>query len=110
MAYYRTEQGRFKKALQNAKRKKVEPTTQSDERPNQQYQPAQMELLGAKPAGSGFDPHMVSYLRMVTSLIEDRRLSRDEILEMLARILRQHSMARRNGTDYFVWYLNRPAP
>ena len=34
---------------------------------------------------------MVEYVRMVVSLIEGRRVSRREVLEMLERVLRQHT-------------------
>jgi hypothetical protein len=53
---------------------------------------------------------VVGYVRMVTSLIERRRVSEDEILEMLVRILRQHSIARRRRLDYVVAQLRKNAP
>jgi hypothetical protein len=53
---------------------------------------------------------MLCYLRMVISLIEGRRVSAAEILEMLARVLRQHSMVRRRKIDYVLQYLNKRAP
>lgn len=106
--YYRTREGKFKKSLQNGKRTQAEPAAQSDERPEQEEKPSEKEM--GKLDGSGFDAHMVSYLCMVTTLIEGRRVRCDEIVEMLARILRQHSMARRKRRDYIVWYLNKRAP
>ena len=62
------------------------------------------------PHGCRFDAGMVRYVRMVTSLIEGRRVSRDEILQMLARAVRQHSMARRRRIDYVLWRLMKNAP
>jgi len=53
---------------------------------------------------------MVCYLRMVTSLIEGRRVRAAEILEMLKMVLRQHSLCRRSRIDYVVQYLNKHAP
>jgi hypothetical protein len=53
---------------------------------------------------------MVSYLRMVTSLIEGRRVSLTEILAMLERAVRQHSIGRRRRIDYILQYLNERAP
>jgi len=38
----------------------------------------------------------------VISLIEDRRVSEAEILRMLVRAVRQHSMARRRRRDYVL--------
>jgi hypothetical protein len=53
---------------------------------------------------------MVSYLRMVTSLVEGRRVSVVEILEMLARAVRQHSMVRGRRIDYVLGHLRENAP
>jgi hypothetical protein len=53
---------------------------------------------------------MVCYVRMVTSLIEGWRVSVLEILEMLARAVRQHSMVRGRKIDYVLQYLKNRAP
>ena len=45
------------------------------------------------------DPRMVEYVRTVTSLIEGRKVSRAEIIEMLERARRQHSLARERRTE-----------
>ena len=101
--YYRTDEGKLKKKIQNGKRGKAEAKA----------------ALGGGTRGVGrdltadeyrFDVSMVSYLRMVTSLIEGRQVSRMEILAMLARAVRQHSMVRRRKIDYVVQYLNERAP
>jgi hypothetical protein len=44
------------------------------------------------------------------SLIEDRLVGRQEILAMLLRVLRQHSMARRRRIDQAVDWLNANPP
>jgi hypothetical protein len=62
------------------------------------------------PNESKLDAGIAIYLRMVVSLIEGRRLRMDEILEMMARILRQHSMARRRRIDYVLEQLMANAP
>lgn len=49
-----------------------------------------------------FDSGIVRYVQMVTSLIEGRRVSEAEILRMLVRTVRQHSMARRRRRDYVL--------
>jgi hypothetical protein len=66
--------------------------------------------LQVECGGIGLDSAVVGYVRMVTSLIERRRVSEDEILEMLVRILRQHSIARRRRLDYVVAQLRKNAP
>jgi hypothetical protein len=100
--YYRTPEGKFKKKLQNGKRSRVE---------------AKAVINDCAQAGDNLVVHergigapMVCYLRMVTSLIEGRRVSAAEILEMLTRVLRQHSVVRRKRIDYVLEYLNERAP
>ena len=56
------------------------------------------------------DPSMLRYLCMVTSLIEGRRVSMEELLKMLARIMRQRSMYRTRRIDYVLDYLNKHPP
>jgi len=62
--------------------------------------------LNQRSVGAG----MVSYLQMVIGLIEGRRMGRSEILEMVARVVRQRSMERRRRIDYILQYLNERAP
>jgi len=56
------------------------------------------------------DPSMLKYLCMVTSLIEGRCVSMEELLEMLARAMRQRSMVRSSRNDYVLDYLNKHPP
>jgi hypothetical protein len=100
--YYSTPEGKFKKKLQNGKRSRVE---------------TKAAIKACEQTGNGLvlPQHRISkpvlcYLRMVISLIEGRPVSAAEILEMLARILRQHSIGRRRRIDYVVQYLNKRAP
>jgi len=53
---------------------------------------------------------MVEHVQMVVSLIERRRVSLEEILRMLGRVLRQHSLVRRKKIDYIVGHLNKDSP
>jgi hypothetical protein len=99
--YYQTPEGKFKKKLQNMKRGKV----------------VARAVLNCEHAGSKlmqqpfrFGAPMLGYLRMVISLIEGRRVSAAEILEMLARVLRQRSLIRRRKIDYLIQCLNEHAP
>jgi hypothetical protein len=59
-----------------------------------------------------FASSIVRYLQMVTSLIEGRRVNEAEILRMLVRAVRQHSMARRRRRDYVLscWKETRESP
>lgn len=92
-AYYTTAEGKVKKKVQNGKR--VQGGTRA---------------AAKHPGGLVLVASMVGYLAMVASLIERRRVSKEEILQMLARAMRQHSMARRRRMDYVVAELDKNAP
>jgi hypothetical protein len=47
---------------------------------------------------------------MVVSLIEGRRVSRRQVLLMLAKILRQHTLTRRPRIDQTVRWLHKQPP
>lgn len=107
VAYYRSDEGKSKKKMLNDKRSRTKLRQAVDRRTEED---GKVQEKGRTVGISDFNEGMVSYLRMVTSLIEGRRISRDEIVEMLARVLRQHSIAYRRRADYFVWYLNKYPP
>jgi hypothetical protein len=100
VAYYGTEEGKTKKKIQNGKRGKAR-ADHNDERAGGQ----QRERDGIR-----FDAVTVDYVRMVTSLIEQRRVSEEEIIAMLVRTMRQHRIVRRRRMDYVLGYLNKNAP
>jgi hypothetical protein len=100
--YYRTPQGKLKKKLQNRKRSMARTKAVIHECKQGGKNWVLTEFRISAP--------MVCYLRMVISLIEGRRVSTEEILEMLAKILRQHSIGRRRRIDYILQYLSKRAP
>ncbi len=53
---------------------------------------------------------LVDYVRMVISLIEGREVGRGQVLEMLKRVVRQHSIGRRRKIDHAVAWLNEEPP
>jgi len=65
---------------------------------------------GNRPAAGRWDLLMLEYVRMLVSLIEARSVSRAEILEMLRRVLRQHSLGRRRKIDQAVIWLQEHPP
>ena len=88
--YYSNEEGKMKKKAQNGKRKRTGKRGSDAAR--------EVETKGkAAEAGRGLDPGIVSHVRMLTSQIEGRSVSREETAEMLERVMRQHSM------DYKEW-------
>ena len=96
-------EGKFKKKLQNGKRAKSKAKLNSGNAPQEARQDPALD-------GRGFDAGIVCHVRMVTSLIEGRRVSLIEILEMLARVVRQRSMERGRRIDYVVRHLMKNAP
>jgi hypothetical protein len=95
VAYYATAEGKAKKKMQNGKR--AQDGVRADANP-----PA--------PAALEFPTGTVGYAAMVASLIEGRRVSEAEIIQMLLRAMRQHSMARRRRMDYVVAQLQQHGP
>ena len=95
VAYYATAEGKAKKKMQNGKR--AQGGVRADANPPVPEAPE-------CPAG------IVGYVAMVVSLIDGRRVSEAEILQMLMRATRQHSMARRRRMDYVVAQLNKHGP
>lgn len=57
-----------------------------------------------------FDAGMVKYVQLVTSLIEGRQVSRDEILQMLGRVMRQRSLDPERRVPYCVRRRNEKPP
>jgi len=109
-AYYRGPGGKMKKKLHNGKRgkrgKRTEPSSKAgaEKKAN--------EPTPGTPASDDihFDPEMVRHVRMVTSMIEGRSVSREEVLEMLERTLRQHSMGQERWIDYVLRALREERP
>jgi len=99
VAYYREENGKQKKALQNRKRYQV--SCEDTQPASEEARPAEKEQIAAP---------IVEHVRMVTSLIEGREVRLDEIAEMRQRISRQHSIWRRRRIDYVVRELNKDPP
>ena len=92
-AYYRDPVGQEKKRQLNARR----------------HQPT-LRPVPAPGAPLPWPRPIVEYVGLVTSLIEGRRVSLAETLEMLTRALRQHRMVRRRQIDQAVDWLNEQPP
>ena len=92
--YYRDEPGKLKKRLLNARRR----TTTVVAAPLPPGEP----LPWPRP--------IVEYVRLVTTLIEGRPVSLAEVLEMLLRALRQHTMVRTRRIDQVVVWLHEEPP
>ncbi len=55
-------------------------------------------------------PWVLAYVQSLVSLIEGRLVSRTEILQMLEKVLRQHTHARRRRIDHTVAWLHESPP
>lgn len=53
---------------------------------------------------------LVVHVQVVVSLIERRPVSRKEILEVVAKVLRQQGLGRRRKIDQAVAWLNENPP
>lgn len=95
VAYYATAEGKTKKKMQNGKRA---------------HGGVHAEANPPVPEAPEFPAGIVGYVATVASLIEGRRVSEAEMLQRLARAMRQHSMARRRRIDYVVAQLNKHGP
>jgi hypothetical protein len=106
-AYYGDAEGKKRKSELNQRRpRKYCP-------PRLPSGPPRVPSPKERPAQQGstqWPPAMVEYVRMVISLIEARRVSRRQVLTMLAKVLRQHTMARRRRIDQAVLWLNEHPP
>jgi hypothetical protein len=101
VAYYRGTEGRKKKRIQNSKRRG--PARRGD------ISPVKNTPLSVAGPPQWPKP-LVEHVRVVVSLIEERRVNREEILEMLAKVLRQQGMGRRRKIDHAVSWLNENPP
>jgi hypothetical protein len=100
VAYYRTQEGKGKKRLYNSKRKQ-KPSPQAPKTATSGPRETEPIRLPA---------NLMRYVRIVTSWIEGRRVSEREILQLLERAMRQHSLARRRRMDYVLSLWHEHAP
>lgn len=96
-AYYQDEEGKEKKRQQNAKRR-------------QPAAPKAPPLIPPPKTSLPWPRPILDYLLLVTSLIEARAVSLEELLEMLRRVLRQHSMVRTRRIDQIIARLHEHPP
>jgi hypothetical protein len=53
---------------------------------------------------------MLSYVQMLLGLIEGLRVGRNELINLLRRWMRQHSIAFRRRIDYVLSFLHQHPP
>lgn len=100
VAYYQSKEGKQKKQALNQRRRRSGAGRLPEQR---------VEATPQAPSCPWPAP-IVEHVRVVVSLIEGRRVSWEEILEMLAKVLRQRSCDRRRKIDHAVDWLHENPP
>lgn len=111
-AYYSDQDGKGIKQKLNQRRCRLPPRQGSKARATR---PPKRPPSPSKPSvakGRSVRPNLVilQHVRMVVSLIEGRRVSRRQVLLMLGKILRQHTLTRRKQIDQTVLWLHKQPP
>lgn len=99
-AHYRTAGGKEKKAVLNGKRRGGgEPRSEPE-----------VSGVAAAPEAIELEAGIVEHVRVVASLIEGFSVSREEVVAMLERTVRQRSIARERRLDYVLGWLAEHFP
>jgi len=98
-AYYRTDEGLAKKCALNQKRYLVYHDEASEPE-------AKEEAMAEESSNES----IIEHVRMVTSMIEGREVSLEEVREMLKKKERQRSLTRQRRVDYPTQELNKDPP
>lgn len=88
------------------KRKKVV----LNQRRNRRGATARTATAAPKASSAKKPPLIVDHVRMVVSLIEGRPISRRQVLTMVAKVLRQHTICRVRQIDHAVAWLKKQPP
>jgi hypothetical protein len=111
-AYYQSQRGKEAKKKLNQRRCRLPPrqagqgpVTAPPQRPRHRPKLHAVKQRSVRP-----NPAILQHVRMVVSLIEGRRVSRRQVLWMLAKILRQHTLTRRKPIDQTVLWLHKHPP
>lgn len=102
VAYYREPEGRIKKRALNSKRSLVAVAAVAG--------PSEAPCEPCEPCRWSWSAPLLEHVRVVCGLIEGRRVGREEVAQMLGKVLRQHNMARQRRVDHFVAQLHQHPP
>ena len=81
-----------------------------NQRRNRQRATARTATAAPKASSAKENWLIVDHVRMVVSLIEGRPISRRQVLAMVAKVLRQHTMCRIRQIDHAVAWLKKQPP
>jgi hypothetical protein len=108
--WYRSKRGKKKKKELNERRFRQTPSDKSSEDlKNKESCEQQGQFIQDKPEVVR-NKITLCYIQMLISLIEGRLVSLDEVLEMLLKIVRQHSIDRRRRFVYAFTYPEQKPP
>ena len=109
-AYYRSPKGKERKKKLNQRRCLLSARPPGQGRPGGHK--AKPAAPSKRPTGKRLkpSPEILQYVRMVVRLMEGRRITRRQVLLMLAKILRQHTLTRRRKIDHAVLWLKKRPP
>jgi hypothetical protein len=99
--YYQSKDGRKKKSDLN-QRRKSKPAPPAEAKAAKALEPSKAVVK--------VPPFLVRYVQRVVSWIEGRRVSVEEILAMLAKEKRQHTMVRQRRIDAIIRALHERPP
>lgn len=115
-AYYQTAAGKAKKAEFNRKSRRSaesrgsDPTQRAAERQGRESDSAQ-KTAGTPPAAeTEFGAGIVEHVRVVVSLVERCEVSREEVVAMLERTVRQRRIGREGRRAYILGWLAEHPP
>ena len=110
-AYYRTPAGKVKKARLNGKRRQAGGPRNEPQVVSARTRPDEIQLLAETGAGeTRFPAGIVEHVRVVTSLIEGVEVSREEVVTMLEKVVRQRRFVRERRRDYVLHWLAEHSP
>ena len=109
--YYQSDAGKRKKSALNQRRKNKAPPPTPPAPPDPLPPPAPTPAPSDPPQPTPSIPGLlVGYVQRVVSAIEGRWVRREEILAMLAKEKRQHSMVRKRRMDQIIHSLHERPP
>jgi hypothetical protein len=108
--YYRSQEGKDKKKALNERRSRQTSSDTGSKNPGNEEPAKQQEQIIQDEFDTVRDKSTVSYIQMLISLIEGRKVCLEEIMEMLRKIVRQHSIDRKRRFVYAFTYPEQKPP
>ena len=108
--YYQSDKGKKKKKALNERRHKQTSSDEGSEDSANDKSCEEQEQSAQDGPDAACNSNTLSYLQMLISLVEGRLVGLDEVLQMLHKIVRQHSMFKRRRFVYTFTYPEQKPP